>query len=106
MSQVIPLSAVANQSLSVPLGDARYDLRFHDLGGMMAVDISLNDQVLVLGSRVAGNAPLIPFRYLEGDGGNFLFLTEPGAIPYWESFGTTQTLLYVTPEELAEFRND
>lgn len=104
MSQVVPLESLPNQSLSIQLEENRYDLRFRDLGGMMSVDISINDEVILQGSRVTGAAPLIPYKYLEQGGGNFLFVTELGDIPYWDQFGVTQSLLYVTKAELEAVR--
>lgn len=104
MSQVVPLEATPNQSLSIQLEGVRYDMRFRDIGGMMSVDVSINDEEVLVGDRVAGGSPLIPYKYLESGGGNFVFITELGDIPYWDQFGVTQSLLYVTVEELEAVR--
>ena len=106
MSQVVPLEAVPNQSLSIQLEENRYVLRFREIGGMMAVDISINEEIILQGERVVAGSGLIPYRYLEEGGGNFIFITELGDIPYYDQFGVTQTLLYVTIEELGEIRGD
>ena len=104
MSNIIPIDAVPNQSLSVQLGDIRYDIRLRDIVNMMAVDIAINDIVILEGHRVVGGLPLIPYKYLEGLGGNFTFLTELGDIVYWGQFGITQSLFYFTAEELEAIR--
>ena len=96
MSVVIPIESIANQAVSIQLDEVRYGIRFRDIGSMMAVDISIDDQLILEGHRVVGGYPLIPYKYLEGDGGNFIFLTELGDIVYWDQFGVTQSLLYVS----------
>lgn len=106
MSQVVPLEAIPNQSLSIQLDDVRYTLRFRDLGGMMSVDISIDETVIILGMRVVAGSALIPYPYLEGDGGNFIFITELNDAPYWPNFGVTQKLLYATAAEIEAIRSD
>lgn len=98
MPQVVPLQTVPNQQLSLQLNDDRYDIRLHDLGdGTMSCDVSINEEIKVLGSRVLSTDPLIPYLYLQE--GNFFFLTDD-EYPYWENFNTTQTLLYYSASEL------
>ena len=106
MSSIIPIEAIPNQSLSIQLGDIRYDLRLNDIGGMMSSDISINDETVLEGQRVVGGLPLIPYRYLENGGGNFVFLTELGDIVFWDQFGITQSLLYYSPDELEVIRDN
>lgn len=106
MSQNIPLEAVPNQSLSVQLDETRYDIRLRDIGNMMAVDVSINDELVIEGHRVVGGFPLIPYKYLEGDGGNFIFITDSGDLVYWDQFNITQSLLYFSVDELAVIRAD
>ncbi len=106
MSQIVPLKNISNQSLSIQLDEIRYGFRFKDIGNMMSVDISINDIVILEGQRIVGGFPLIPYKYLEGDGGNFMFLTELGDIVYWDQFGITQSLMYFSTEELGDIRAD
>ena len=106
MSQIVPIKNISNQSLSIQFDEIRYALRFKDIGGMMSVDISIDDVVISKGQRVVGGFPLILYKYLEGDGGNFMFLTELGDIVYWDQFGITQSLLYFSAEELEDIRAD
>lgn len=104
MSQNIPIETIPNQSLSIQLDEIRYGIRFRDIGGMMSADISIDDQLIIEGLRVVGGFPLIPYKYLEGDGGNFIFLTELGDLVYWDQFAITQSLLYFSAEELKAIR--
>ena len=106
MSEIVPLEIIPNQSLSIQFDDVRYDIRFRDIGSMMSADISINDEVILEGHRVVGGFPLIPYKYLESPGGNFIFTTELGDIVYWDQFGITQSLIYFTPDELEAIRAD
>jgi hypothetical protein len=100
----IGLAAVANQSLSVQLGERNYVIDFHEANGVMCVTLTRDGVVLVSGSRVTGGTPLLPYRYLESGEGNFLVTVDNEEIPYWDQFGNTQFLVYLSAEELAVFR--
>jgi len=104
MSLIVPIASIPNQSFSFQPEEVRYDIRLADTGSMMILDLSINEVVVLSGSRITGGAPLIPYQYLENGGGNFLFLTELGDIPYWDQFGITQSLMYVTVSELEAIR--
>lgn len=106
MTQIVPIENIPNQSASIQLDEVRYEFRFRDIGNMMSVDISIDDVVILEGQRVVGGFPLIPYKYLEGNGGNFIFLTELGDIVYWDQFGITQSLLYFSAEELVVIRDN
>lgn len=48
------------------------------------------------------NQGLLPYPYMiEQAGGNFFFVTENDEYPYFENFGKTQSLCFVTIDELA-----
>jgi len=105
MSVEIPIDRVANQSLSVQLDNNRYDIVIRDIGSAMAIDLSINEESVISGQILVSGSPVIPYEYLEV-GGNFVFNTELYDIPYWESFGVNQELVYVTEQELKEIRGD
>jgi hypothetical protein len=98
----IPLQATANQTLSVQLDGARYSLTFKEAGGVMVADVTRDDVVVLYGARVVSGSPIIPYAYLEA--GNFVLLTEDDDLPYYTEFETTQSLVYVTADELADLR--
>ena len=106
MSQNIPIENIPNQSLSIQLDEVRYGIRFRDIGGMMSADISIDDQLIIEGLRVVGGYPLIPYKYLEGEGVNFIFLTELGDRVYWDQFGVSESLLYFSADDLGVIRAD
>lgn len=97
MASIVPLQVTPNQSFSVRLDGARYDLTLQAAGNIMAVTIVRDGVTLLTGARVVAGMPLLPYRHLAR--GNFLFITE-GAEPWWELFGT-QTLLVLSAAEIA-----
>lgn len=104
MSLTVPLAQIANQSLTLQEDDVRYNLRLNDLGTSMSIDIAIDDVQILTGHRVTAGTPLIPYFHLENEGGNFLFLTELNDIVHWTNFTISQTLLYVTVEEIKAAR--
>jgi hypothetical protein len=97
--QIVPLSSDPNQELTVRQDGFRYSLRLKSVNGVMVVDISVDGVVILFGSRVLAGTPLIPYRYLED--GNFLLLTNNEELPDYTQFGLTQTLVYLSPDEIA-----
>lgn len=98
----LPLSPVANQSMSARLGDEQWDITIKETNAAMCATIARAGVTLVSGLTIVAGTPILPYRYQEH--GNLILLTEDDALPFWDAFGTTQTLLYVTAEELADAR--
>lgn len=98
MTTVIPLQAKANQSLTARLDGSRYDITIKTAGTVMAADIVRDGTILLSGARLVAGTPLLPYRHMQA--GNFVFLTSDDAAPWWELF-STQTLVYLTAEEVA-----
>lgn len=97
--RIIPLSAIPNQEFSVRLDDTRLVLRIKEARGVMVADVQRDDLVLVSATRVLAGELIIPYTYLQQ--GNFLILTVDDELPDWRQFGVTQTLVYLTEEEMA-----
>lgn len=95
----IPLAAVPNQSLSVTLSSNQYDLRIHDCGnGVMSIDLSINEVIILLGIRLIPNYPVIVSEYAQN--GNFILQTANDEYPDYTRFGVDQFLIYANPTEL------
>jgi len=101
--QNIPLAAEPNQDLAVRLDDTRYGLLFKEANGVMVVSITIDGVLRLSSSRVLGGKPLIPYDYLER--GNFLLLTTNEELPDYREFGVSQSLVYLSPAEIAALRN-
>ena len=106
MAVIIPLEALPNQELSVQLDGVRYVIRLRTVNGVMALDLTLDEVEIVRGERLHASEFFIPYDYLEGDGGNFVFVTDDGDYPFWTEFEISQSLVYFTAEEMAEARGN
>lgn len=95
----IDLIRVPNQSISVTIDDVLWELTIKAARRCMVADIVRDGRTLVQGQRIVADAPVIPYRYLSTQG-NFAILTPDGEYPWWERFGDTHTLVFMTPEEL------
>lgn len=95
----IPIVAEPSQELSVRLDDVRYTLRLKAANGVMVADISIDGSVILAGTRVLAGEPIIPYGHLQV--GNFLLLTQGDALPDYAQFGVTQSLVYLSPAEIA-----
>lgn len=117
--QVIPLSAVASQTLSIALGGQAVQIALYQLGagGAAAIymDLISNGATIFTTrkTKAYGNLPntRAPFmltgrRYL-GFQGDFFFTdtqasaTNPAQPPQASGLGTRWTLTYVSPSDLA-----
>lgn len=105
----IPIQAIPNQSLSIQLNTVNYNIVLRDCGNVMAMDLSINNELIISGQRLVPSFPAIPYAYLEN--GNFVFVTPgedgfliPGIVyPYWDKFNVDQFLVYASQEELETF---
>lgn len=102
---LVPLEPVPNQRCSVRIDGVLYELTIKTARAIMAASITRD------GIAVTHNAPclprrqIVPYRYLERDGGNFVFVTKNDAYPHYSRFGGEDTLYFLTPAELEEARN-
>lgn len=98
--QELSLLAVANQSLTVDLDSGQFTLTIKEAGGgVMVADVVLDGVTLIAGTRILAGEPILPYGYLQA--GNFVMSTIGGALPYWDQFGSTQALYYLTDDEMS-----
>lgn len=98
----IPLAAIPNQSLSVRLDAQRLVLRLKEANGVMVADLDRDNVRVLSAARVLAGEPIIPYAYLES--GNFMLLTIEDQLPDWREFNATQSLVYMSPSEVALWR--
>lgn len=98
---IIPLEPLPNQEFNIRLDNFRYKIRLNTVDDTcLCATISRDDVPLIDGNRATSNTVLIPYRYLEGDGGNFAFVTPNDELPQFEQLGTTHILVYYSRAEL------
>lgn len=105
MSNIVTLDAIANQSFFVNLEGFRFEIAVKSSNTSMFVSVSRDDVTLIDNVRAVGGTPILPYEYLEGDAGNFMFDTPNEVIPYYTNFGVTQFLVYLTASEVGALRD-
>lgn len=103
--QEIGLQAIPKQNLSVVLGNVLYNLDIIETNGCMSFNLDRAGVRVISGQRIVARQLLLPYPYTEGGLGNFLFLTNDGALPYYDQFTTTQTFIFASNDELEAVRN-
>ena len=103
--QLIPLIPVPNQTFSVRLDGALFDVTLKTARERMTITITRDTVELIAGARCRPNLPLIPYGYQEGITGNFFFRTQNDVYPHYSRFGGTDALYYLTRPELEALRH-
>jgi hypothetical protein len=99
----IELKQLPNQSTSITLNGNIYDITIRSTTNSTTATIARNGSVLVSNIRILPLYPILPYRYLEN--GNFCLITDADDLPDYTLFGVSQSLVYLTPDELTELRN-
>jgi hypothetical protein len=102
---LVPLTPVPNQKCSVRLDGVLYELAIKAARTLMAATITRDGALVTCNAPCLPLRPLIAYRYLEKDLGNFVFVTKGGAYPHYARFGGDDALYFLTPTELAEARH-
>ena len=97
----IPLQAIANQKLSIPLDGARFVLTIKEAAGAMVCSIERDGVLLIQNTRMVADQFVLPYEYLHTGFGNFFISTTGEEIPYYDQFGVTQFMVYATADEIA-----
>lgn len=95
----IALDAVPNQSLTVPLDGARWDIEIKKARDHMVMTLARDGVTLVSGHRVVAGSPLPPYRYNQIYG-TFWLVTDGELEPDYKRFGVDQVLVFVPPGEV------
>lgn len=90
---VIPLKAIPNQRFSFIQGGDRWVIELKVAIKSMICSLWINDEVVLLGTRVVAGVPIIPHQRLTRYG-NFGILTDNDMEPWWEEFESTQQMVY------------
>lgn len=98
----VAIDSVPNQQFTIRLDNNRYSISIKSTDNVMAVTIVRNDSVIVSGQRAVAGGPIIPYLYQED--GNLIFLTENDDLPDYTKFNSSQSLIYMTIDELVAIR--
>lgn len=103
--QQVPLAVVPNQKFSIRLDNVRYVIQIQKTENVMCATIQRNGITVLSGQRCLPNTALIPYKSVEDEQGNFVFVTQLGALPDYLEFGKTQFLYFATNAEIQAARN-
>ena len=97
----ISLLPLANQELSIAIEGARYVITIKEANGVMAATIIRDGVMLVQNTRIVTDGLILQYRDQWFGSGNFMLGTQDEEIPYFDKFGSTQFLVYVTAAEMS-----
>lgn len=105
--QKITLYNVPNQEFEMQLDGLRYKIHLRTIRENFTIaDIHINGELVKSSVRCCPNMPLIPYAYLQQNGGNFFFQCLEGDYPYYELFNKTQNLIYISATEIKGLNNN
>lgn len=97
----IPLENTPNQEVETVINSTVFNIRLHTVGQMTLADVYINRELICAGVRCVPGIPLIPFPYVAKQSGNFMFWCLDANYPFYELFGASQRLMYLSPGELS-----
>lgn len=101
--QSIPIQAIPSQTFDyVDSLNNSWNIGIRNVGMQMAFTFSLNGTVIIQNVCAVAGYRIIPYDYLET--GNFVLITQNYQVPDYTQFGTTQSLLFLTEDEILSFR--
>lgn len=95
----IEIAPIPNQNLTFISDGYAWDISIKQTHGCMSVDMTCDNQVIVTGQRIIAGSLFLPY-YKQWRRGNFIIDTEYDELPYYEKFGVSQFLYYVSKAEL------
>lgn len=101
--QTIPIQAIPSQTFSYTDPDGnQWNIGIRNVGMQMAFSFSRNGTILIQNVCAVAGYRIVPYDYLED--GNFILITQNYQVPDYTQFGTTQSLVFLTEEEIIAFR--
>lgn len=101
--ELVTLNKKEEQTFRLSLGSSVYRIRLYAFRGLMYIDISRNNGVVVMGKRIMSNQWLLP-HYVVRSGGNFRFETyqaDNDEYVWYTGFNTKFRLTSYRTEEIA-----
>ena len=98
--QNIPIKSVPNQSLTIRVNNDIYNIEIKSINDLMSISFVRNNIVIIENIRAIPMIPLIPYKYLYDGYGNFAFLTMDDEYPDYNLFNISQSLVFLTDEEI------
>lgn len=101
--QSVPIQAIPSQTFTyVDPSNNTWNIGIRIVGTQMAFSFSLNGTTLIQNVCAVAGYRIIPYDHLEN--GNFVLITQSYQIPDYALFGTTQSLIFLSQDEINSFR--
>lgn len=100
----LTLQATPNYAFNFVADGQLYNIALRAIQDMVFMDVTMNGAIVATALPCLVGALVIPYPYLEGAGGNFVFSTASGENPQWENFGAGDVLLYLANADLVVAR--
>jgi hypothetical protein len=98
--KIVPLQAVANQTLTIQLDNQNTQLNIRQTDFGMFMDVLVNNNSIIMGVLCQNMNRIVRDLYL-GFSGDLLFFDNQGDTdPYYTGLGDRYVLLYVSSDEL------
>lgn len=104
MPSLIKLDAIPKQSFNITLGNYSYDLKLFSNDGSMAYDLYIDGVNVIQGFKFVNEVLMLPYEHQELNG-NLLLVVPEDELPDYESFGSTQFLIYLDADETEVYRD-
>jgi len=98
----IEIQPIPNQSFSVRLDNNLYNIVIKESRGIMGLTMSRNNVKILDSVRLTAGFRIIPYLYEES--GNFVITNINDDLIYYDKFGVSQFLYYVSSAELLTIR--
>ena len=102
MPQNITIQPIPNQTFAFNSANNSFQITLKATSGCMSMSLDINGADVIDNARCVAWRVIIPSIYEEN--GNFMFLTQQLQLPWYTKFGITQSLIYMSPTELAAIR--
>lgn len=96
---LIDLDKIPNQTFNITLENTNYRVALRSIQGLTYMSVWADGEILFYNQLCVPNAFVNPFNYVSKKG-KFYFKSPTGDYPYYTDFGVTQSLYYLTKEEV------
>ena len=96
---LIELDKIPNQTFTVMLDNVNYRVALRTIQGLTYISVWANGDILFYNQLCTPNQFVNPFNYVSTNG-KFYFKCTTGDYPNYKEFGNTQSLYFLTKDEV------
>lgn len=94
-----------NQKFNVTTDYGTLEIELRTIEDMILMSVSSNGKYIVNSIKVAPNVPLIGYKHLQEQYGDFIFTTSDNEYPYFENFNNANKLYWLNYKEIQNYKN-